>query len=466
MLTYSFSDRGGESLYGYLYRCIKEDILNGILAPEDRLPSKRSLAKHLGVSAITVENAYAQLMAEGYIYSMPKKGYYVSNISKGTVKAAFSSTSSIPVPKTPEAPAYFADFSSSQTHPDTFPFSIWAKLVREVMAGDSMALMERPPSGGILPLREEIARYLKQFRGMAVAPEQIVVGAETEYLYGLLIQLLGHDKVYAVEDPGYQKVGAIFQSNHAACHHIPLDGQGIRTECLKESGAEIVHISPSHHFPTGIIMPIGRRYQLLGWAAEKDSHYIIEDDYDCEFRFMGKPIPALQSIDSMGKVIYMNTFSKTLASTIRISYMVLPGHLMERFYREMGFYSCTVSNFEQYTLTRFLQDGHFERHINRMRNYYHNQRDLLLRYLKDSSLAPRTVIMEENAGLHFLMQVDTPASNDAIMQRAKEQGIRLSSLSQYYYHGCPGKEHVFLINYSAIHPGHMQEAVDRLCQVF
>lgn len=470
MLTYSFSDMEAESLYEYLYRRIKQDILEGALVSGERLPSKRSFAKHLGVSTITVENAYGQLLAEGYIYSVPKKGYYVADISKD-VLARIQGSQKIDSGKGDSSTVerkkpYFADFSSSQTHPDTFPFSIWAKLMREVITDSSMALMENPPSGGILPLRREIARYLKQFRGMEVAPEQIIVGAGTEYLYGLLIQLLGHGKGYAVEDPGYRKVAAIFKSNHADCHHIPLDGQGMRADCLEASGAEIAHISPSHHFPTGIIMPVGRRHQLLGWAAKQDGRYIIEDDYDCEFRFMGRPIPSLQSIDSMEKVIYMNTFAKTLASTIRISYMVLPEHLVKKFYREMGFYSCTVSNFEQYTLTRFLEEGHFEKHINRMRNFYHNQRDLLLGCLKGSPLASRIVITEEDAGLHFLMRVDTLASNEEILQRAKERGLGISALSQYYHDGKGADGHTFLMNYSAIHPGRMEEAIQRLCQVF
>lgn len=504
MLTYSFSEKGSESLYEYLYRCIKQDIMEGALAPGDRLPSKRSFAKHLNVSTITIENAYAQLLAEGYIYSIPKKGYYTADISWETptggllpapretptdrllpaswkmptggllpapvdVNGSFSPKSSQPgglLCPGQQKEAYFADFTSSQTHPDTFPFSIWAKLMREVIGDSRAALMENPPSGGILPLRQEISKYLRQFRGMDAAPEQIVVGAGTEYLYGLLIQLLGHEKIYGVEDPGYQKVSAIIKGCHAPCCHIPLDGQGIRIGCLEKSGAEVVHISPSHHFPTGIIMPASRRFQLLGWAAREGQRYIIEDDYDSEFRFMGRPIPALQSIDSMGKVIYMNTFAKTLASTIRISYMVLPWHLVERFYQEMGFYACTVSNFEQYTLTRFLQGGHFERHINRMRNFYHRQRDLLLGYLKGSPLSSRITITEEDAGLHFLMQVDTAASNGDIMQRAKAQGLCLSSLSQYYHNGCPPKAHTFLMNYASIPPGHMQEAISRLCRVF
>lgn len=466
MLTYSFSEIGSMSLYEYLYQCIKNDILAGVLAPGDRLPSKRSFARHLNISAITVENAYGQLLAEGYIYSIPKKGYYTADISAGIPRPSLP-VSAPPEPvSAPEEEPCFADFTSSQTHPDTFPFSIWTKLMREVIGDDRFALMKNSPSGGILPLRQAIARHLKEFRGMTVHPEQIIVGAGTEYLYGILIQLLGFQKIYGVEDPGYQKISSIYKSHQVACRHIPMDRQGINIRKLRELDADIVHISPSHHFPTGVITPVSRRYELLGWAAESEGRYIIEDDYDCEFRFMGKPIPSLQSIDVMEKVIYMNTFTKTLASTIRISYMALPRHLMERFHETMGFYSCTVSNFEQYTLTRFLQDGHFERHINRMRNFYHNQRDLLLDCLKNSPLSSRITITEEDAGLHFLMHVDTPVPDEIILQKARTKGLRIASLSQYYCKEPAYGQHTFLMNYSAIHPEHMEEAIARLCQVF
>lgn len=476
MLTYSFSDIGSDSLYEYLYKCMKNDILNGTLSPGERLPSKRSFAKHLNVSTITIENAYAQLLAEGYIYSIPKKGYYAADISTEGISAA-PIPSPAPIQKQQEE-LYFADFASSQTHPDTFPFSIWAKLMREVIGEDSFALMKNSPSGGIFPLRQEISNHLKSFRGMTVSPEQIIVGAGTEYLYGLLIQLLGFHKLYAVEDPGYQKISAIYRSNQVKCCHIPMDQQGICMDQLRKFGADIVHISPSHHFPTGIITPISRRYELLGWASESDSRYIIEDDYDCEFRFMGRPIPSLQSIDVMEKVIYMNTFTKTLASTIRISYMVLPHHLMEQFQQNMGFYSCTVSNFEQYTLTRFLKNGHFERHLNRMRNFYHNQRDLLLDCLKNSPLSSRITITEEDAGLHFLMHLNTSVPDEIMIQYAKSKGVRIASLSQYYESYPPTnqweaelnsqqaflREHTFIMNYSSIHPEHMKAAIDKLCE--
>ena len=342
MLTYSFSKIGSESLYMYLYKCIREDILTGKITPGTKLPSKRSFAENLGVSVITVENAYAQLVSEGYVYALPKKGFFAANLEKSTApQKKENPRTQMPVP-----PKYFADFSSSRTDPQNFPFATWAKLMREIISEKSAELMVNAPCGGVFELRCAIAEHLREFRGIDADPNCIVVGAGTEYLYGLLIQLLGFDKVYALEDPGYRKIAQVYESYGVQYRFTPMDKEGIDPKALEKSGADILHISPSHHFPTGIVTPIARRYTLLDWAAQSENRYIIEDDYDSEFRLTGKPIPALQSIDSADRVIYMNTFSKSLASTIRISYMVLPTALAEAFYKNLGFYACTVSNLE------------------------------------------------------------------------------------------------------------------------
>lgn len=460
MLTYSFSNIGSDSLYEHLYKCIKQDIMQGVLSPGDKLPSKRNFARNLNISTITIESAYAQLVAEGYIYSVPKKGYFISDITQPfKSEHKVEEESFVAVEKKQE---YFVDFTSNQTNSENFPFSIWAKLMRETMAENSDALMVNPPSGGIMELRVAIAKHLKEFRGMNVSPDQIIVGAGTEYLYGLLIQLLGFDKTYAVEDPGYKKISQVYDSNQVSCCFLPMDKEGLKIAALENSKAEIVHISPSHHFPTGIVTPISRRYELLGWASKSKSRYIIEDDYDSEFRLMGKPIPSLQSIDVMEKVIYINTFTKSLASTIRISYMVLPKHLVERFYHRLYFYSCTVSNFEQYTLAEFIKEGYFEKHINRMRNFYRNQRDILLSHIKNSTLASYIHITEEDAGLHFLMHIHSIRSEESIKQRAKQEGLSISFLSHYYKECSPETEHALVINYSGIDQTHMKEAIVRL----
>lgn len=468
MLTYSFADLGSDSLYEHLYKCIKNDIINGILRVGEKLPSKRNFAKNLDISTITVENAYGQLIAEGYIYSVPKRGYFVSDIStlEQEQRPKDYAKSEKDIPRLKErGEEYFADFVSNRNNPGNFPFSIWAKLTRELMTEESEALMTNPPAGGIPELRNAIARYMYQFRGMQVNPAQIIIGAGTEYIYSLLVQLFGNDSLFAVEEPGYKKISRIYKSHNAEYRNIPMDREGIDMKALEDSGANILHISPSHHFPTGIVTPISRRYELLGWASKSENRYIIEDDYDCEFRMQGNPIPPLKSIDVMEKVIYINTFSKSLASTIRISYMVLPYHLLERFQKKLGFYSCTVSNFEQYTLARFIGRGYFEKHINRQRNYYRTLRNTLLEAIKNSTLADKAVITEEDAGLHFLMKIKTNISDSELVLRAREEGLRIGCLSEYY--DKPGEDvaHILVMNYSGINAEKIPEAVERLGRV-
>ncbi|MBQ3105700.1 MAG: PLP-dependent aminotransferase family protein [Lachnospiraceae bacterium] len=459
MLTYSFENRGETTLYEYLYQCIREDIVRYRLSPHQKLPSKRALAKHLNISTVTVENAYGQLVAEGYLYSVPKSGYYVSDL---TSAALGKQNASLPLPLPSPSSEYTADFVNNSIAPDSFPFALWTKLMRATMSDDAKKLMVRSPSAGIMELRSAIAEHLYQFRGITVTPEQIVIGAGTEYLYSLLIQLLGHHKTYAVEDPGYPKIARIYQANHVACVFVPLDENGLSPSLLEQTGADVLHISPSHHFPTGIVMPVSRRYELLSWASKSGDRYIIEDDFDSEFRLLGKPIPPLWSIDVADKVIYMNTFSKTLTSTIRISYMVLPVPLMKKYGQELGFYSCTVSNFEQYTLARFIREGYFEKHINRMRNFYRSQRDLLLDRIRNHPMYPHMEIREEHAGLHFLLKLHTSLTDRELMEIAAGQNIHISCLSQYFRNPQPSREHILLINYSGITAEAAGEALDRL----
>ena len=478
MLTYNLTATGSDSLYESLYKCIKNDILQGKLCAGEKLPSKRSFAKNLGISVITVENAYGQLSDEGYIYSMPKRGFYVSDIdmvvnpntsAKTSADAnLFDDSASI------ACSPYFADFSSNQTDSEIFPFTIWTKTVRSVLNDNRIQLMINPPCGGILPLRNAIARYLGDFRGMKVAPHQIIIGAGTEYLYGLLIQLLGKDLIYGVENPGYHKIGKICKSVDVSYRHVDLDENGVSIHELEEKKIDIIHTSPSHHFPTGIVMPVSRRYELLGWAAKKKQHYIIEDDYDSELRLSGKPFPTLQSIDVSGKVIYMNTFTKTLASTVRISYMVLPEDLAKRFYSELSFYSCTVSNFEQYTLAQFMENGSFEKHINRLRNYYQNKRDAILKELKSGSIGKYITIQEEEARVHFLMHIQSDCTEAEIVEKAKVGGVKLDPLSRYYIkntekHEQNGQENpyenTYVMNYSSVNMENIKKVVQVLSQL-
>ena len=492
MLTYSFADIGSDSLYEHLYKCIKNDIKKGVLEKNEKLPSKRSLAKNLGISVITVENAYAQLLAEGYIYSIAKKGYYVSDIKSGYIwdssamenerektsikngvehinlvkeKMCDRIDEEFAISQARTEGRYIADFTKNKMISDMFPFTIWTKLIRQVLSEQQNALMTNPPSGGAMELRRAIAKHLKEFRGMIVAPEQIIVGAGTEYLYGLIIQLLGMDKKYGVEDPGYDKISKIYRCHGVKQDYIGMDEYGVIPSQISEKKIDILHITPSHHFPTGIVMPISRRYELLGWANQDEERYIIEDDYDSELRLNGQPIPALQSIDVSEKVIYINTFTKTLSSTVRISYMVLPEKLLDKFYKTLFFYSCTVSNFEQYTLAKFIDEGCFEKHINRMRKYYSDKRKKLFLAIKKSKLNKYVTVHEEDAGLQFLMEIKTKYSDEEFVRRAAKEGIKMSPLSGFYHLKENRTEHIFVMNYLGVEESNIEKTVEKLCKI-
>ena len=452
MLTYELKKAPGVPLYEALYRCIRGDILSGKLRPGEKLPSKRALAQNLEVSKITVEGAYSQLLAEGYIRAREKVGYFVE-----ALPGIQPARRPLPAGEVPEAPLP-VDLTGS--YPERFPFSVWSRLQRAVLLDWGERLLLPLPNQGIADLRCAIAGHLADFRGMAVDPEDILIGAGTDFLYNLLIQLLGRDKIYAVEDPGYGKIRRIYAAGGVRCVSAPMDRQGVRPECLGD--ARVLHISPSHHFPTGLVTPAARRQQLLQWARDAGG-YIIEDDYDSEFRFDAHPMAAMYTLDHSGRVIYMNTFSKTLAPSIRISYMILPPALMQRFRAELSFYSCTVSSFEQYTLARFLTEGHFEKHINRMRKFYRQRRNRVVNALMTCPLADRLTIREEDAGLHFLLKVDTHRSDDDLVALFARAGIRIQALSSFYQGTVPPADrHCLVVNYAALQEDALERALEQL----
>lgn len=461
MLTYDLSKMDGP-LYLSLYQRIKSDIQNALFSTGEKLPSKRTLAKNLGVSIITVENAYNQLLNEGYIYALEKKGYFVSNLQKleGTVQKG--SEKKVLAATSLDEEEYLFDFSSNSIESSNFPFSIWAKLTREVISLKQEQLLKTSFCGGVMELKLAIANHLRSFRGMSVDPDQIIIGAGTEYLYGLLIKLLGNDKKYCIENPGYTKLKKIYESNQVECCFARLDENGIRIEDLEKQDAKIAHISPNHHFPTGITMPVSRRYELLKWASESNERYIIEDDYDSEFRQKGNPIPTMQSIDDIGRVIYMNTFSKSLTSTIRISYMVLPEQLANEFYKKLSFYSCTVSTFEQYTLAAFISQGYFEKHINRMRLHYGRKRTQILELMNQVFTKEKCTIIENDSGLHFILQLNTTKTDLQVKEILKKQKIKISSISDYEMNSQSQDTHQFILNYSGIDVKELQTALQKI----
>ncbi len=439
MLTYELKKSAGVPLYEALYRCIRADILAGRLAAGEHLPSKRALAAHLEVSKITVESAYGQLLAEGYIRSVEKVGFFVED-GKSAAPAVPVAVDAPP----PEPIAPRLDLTGGAG--GQFPFSVWSRLQREVMLDYAEKLLLPMPNIGVFELREAIAHHLASFRGMRVAPEQILIGAGGDFLYNLLIQLLGRERVFAVEEPGYGKIRKIYAAAGARVLSAEMDGAGIVPASLAD--ADTAHLSPSHHFPTGLVTPLHRRKELIEWAHSGDK-WIIEDDYDSEFRFDAHPMSTLFTLDGGERVVYMNSFSKSLAPSIRISYLVLPRALMAQFQEKLGFYSCTVPSFEQYTLARFLSRGYFEKHINRMRKVYKSKRNAVISLLNSCKFSDKLTILEQDAGLHFLLKIATDRSDDALIAHLAARGVRVQPLS-HYCHAAPRPTdaHTLVINYA------------------
>lgn len=472
MITIDFSKRKDLSLCEYLYRSIRTQILNGNLAAKERLPSKRLLAEHLRVSVITVQNAYARLISEGYIYSIEKKGFFVEEIPSQNFSLQKDSTNVIPHKKEPrekKTKKYFADLKSNSTSFEKFPFALWAKIMRQVLNSGDERLLSRVPLGGALELRKAICSHLRQFRMIDVEAEQIIVSAGTDFTYSTLLQFLGTKKKYAVENPGYKQLDSVAKLCGAKCVPVNLDGNGISVEDLKKSRAQIVHVSPQHHFPTGIVMPYKRRAQLLEWAAEQDGRFIIEDDYDSEFRFDGMPIEPLFSSDKNSRVIYINTFSKTLSPSFRISYMVLPKKMLKEFFERIGFFSCPVSSFEQFALARFIGEGHYEKHLNRMKNYYRSLRNDFIAALQKSKIRSIAKIKEENSGLHFLLQVESKLRGEELRTRLDASGINIALLSDFHYNALDensAAQKSFVVNYSGLKKERITPMVRKMEKIF
>lgn len=543
MLTYALNRTARESLYEQLYRALRFDIESGALGAGDRLPSKRAFAKHLGVSVVTVEGAYDQLVAEGYVRAVPRSGFYVQEIGPNLASFSRISTSvEVKVPLgdssgaksascRPEARIsgndgvekleklarkgapfciahseeglagvspgagrkWLADFTGATAPEGVFPYAAWARTLRRVLADESeRTVLEASRPQGSPRLRAAIAAHLRGFRGMEVHPDQIVIGSGAQSLYGLLVQLLGRDLVYGAEDPGYPRLTRIYESNDVTVRPIALDGEGPALESLERARIDVLHCTPSHQFPTGITVPVSRRRSLLEWAqggvaAPKDGaaageargrsvkassarpRYLIEDDFDCEFRMAGRPVPPLAALDGAGRVVYANTFSKTLGGAFRIGYMVLPEALAERFRDRLGFYACTVGALEQLTLARFMESGDYERHVNRQRTRYRRLLSALIDALAASSAGDHLHFANAGAGLHFLMEARGVEGDERggvtfeerVARRAAIRGVRLAPLGRYRFTGCEaGWRHpAFMMSFSSVKEETIPEVV-------
>lgn len=421
--------------YELVYRDVKDKIISGLYPEDTRLPSKRDMAHLMCVSVNTVEIAYAKLEDEAYIESVERRGYFVA---KRDYMKKYMGTISKP---RPSKRSYRYDFTYGGVD-QGFPFGIWKKISRQAIDDLGGDLLKRVDPMGDMSLRESIAAYLKTYRGIDCKMENILISASTEHLFQVLFCILGEDKVYGIEDPGFERWGQLFRSNNVLFKPIGLDGKGIRVQDLRDSRVDIVCSTPGHQFPTGQVMPTTRRLDILDWAKE-EARWIIEDDYDGEFRYRGRPLPAMKSMDDRDRVIFMGSFANTVSPAMRISYMVMPETLVDIYHERVSYTACPVPVLTQRSLDIFIRGGYFVRHINRMRKAYKRKMDLV----KDMVSNYDFLSFEGgDTGLHLLVSWDLKDLGlraDSLVEEADKKDIRLASLSRYFM-GSPPREGLVL----------------------
>ncbi len=439
-------------LYQQLYEYIKYNIEDGTLQPHEKLPSKRKLSNYLNLSQNTIQSAYNQLLDEGYLYSRERSGYYVEkidwfmtpiekkDISIGRKKEKF----------------YRYDFDFNAIDTSEFPKKELAKSYRDAIEEVDLFETTGPPQGSFA-LRESIARYLLSSRGVDTSPENIVISSGTEYLYDLLIRLLPKKTVYGIENPGYAKIGLLFRENKLSHIPVPIHENGIEIADLVQHKIDCISISPSHQFPTGILYPISKRYELLKWATQENS-WIIEDDYDSEFRYSGKPIPALKGLDKSDRVIYLGSFSKSFSPALRISYLVLPDSLMIRYLDLSHFFVCPVPSLTQRVFQQFMDNGNFTKHLNKMRSLYGKKREHLINELMKRKF-PMSFLGTE-AGLHLHIRLHTKVKEKILITKALEYECKIYGITDYYYnHMNPCKTAEILLGYGNLSEKEITEGV-------
>lgn len=428
-------------LYLQLADYIKQEIAAGKINPQEKLPSKRKLSNYLGLSLNTIQSAYDQLKAEGYIESKPRKGLYVTNFEDDIIiNQEYPPNLEV---KSEEVQANNKiDFNSGKIDLNHFPYSTWRKLAVQSLYEDQGELFYSGNPQGELELRQQIASHLFASRGVRCSSDQIIIGAGTQVLMGMLCFMIGKEQIFALENPGFHRIRAVLQDLGIPFVSIPLDEEGIDVKQLINSEANAAYVTPSHQFPYGMVMPISRRLALLKWAEERKG-YIIEDDYDGEYRYKGQPIPSLQGLDTKGRVVYLGTFSKSLIPSIRISYMVLPQSLIKKYQKSFTVYKQTVSRFHQDTLYRFIKAGHWQTHLNKMRTLYRKKHTTLLASIK--KYLPDTVkIIGENSGLHIVLEIKNGMEEGRLISAALETGIKVYPLS-IYYDGNIKKNHAYIL---------------------
>lgn len=458
MITIFFDDSSKVPLYEQLYQHIKKSIEEQEIKSGEKLPSKRKLAQHLKISVITVETAYNQLLVEGYIKSKPKSGFFVLPYIRLEPTKRSKSVSLL---SRKEKPKYIVDFKTNQVDNQHFPYQLVSKIERDVLLDDYQDQINNVDYLGYFQLRKQITDFLYEYRGIETNPESIVIGSGSEYLISLLILLLGRDKTYGVEEPGYLKNYRLYMDYGAKAKTVGLDELGINIKNIGD--IDVIHVTPSHQFPLGIVTSISRRIELLNWAYQNENRFIIEDDYDSEFRFSGNPIPAMKGMDELDKVIYMNSFSKSISPSLRISFMVLPKKLMNKYHEHYSYFTCSVPMITQMVLEKFMRTNEYERHLNRMKNLYKSKRDYFIDLLEHSKISNKIKVIGEEAGLHFLIKIETQTSLKFLVEAAKNRGIRVYGINEYCLNNKDNSnDKIVVLGYSHLEQSDFDKAINFL----
>ncbi|UOE58529.1 PLP-dependent aminotransferase family protein [Priestia filamentosa] len=459
-----------EPLYLQLYEYLRKEIQKGNIPPHSKLPSQRNLANHLSLSRNTINTAYQQLVTEGYVRNEERKGLFVEEI-KNEMLLTEPYSPGIRETTNNELNAYEGksikmkyDFKYGDIDLTHFPFKLWRQLTLKSLAHEQDHLLLYGHPQGELELRKYIARYLYQSRGVECSENQIIIGAGTQYLLSMLCKIVGRELVYGIEEPGYNRVRFIFKEYGQVVKPIPLDQNGINVTHLKDSKVKVVYVTPSHQFPLGMVMPVSRRLELIEWAKETGG-YIIEDDYDSEFRYEGKPIPSLQSLDSNGKVIYMGTFAKSLIPSLRLSYMVLPSKLLIEYNKHFIGYAQTVSRLHQHTLKLFIETGQWSRHLNKVRNIYKKKHNALLTAIR-AHMDGKVKVMGSGAGLHVLLEPKNNMTERELIDKAREQGVLVYPVSTFYDQRSHQEYPQILLGFAGLDENGINEGVQLLSKAW
>lgn len=445
-------------LYKQIYDWLKTEIQSKNYKPNDKIPSKRKLSEHLCVSINTIDTAYSQLIDEGYILSIPKKGYYVCDID---VYHNINIVQHESAPLNEGVPKLKIDFSPSDIDHKAFPYKTWRNHFKSCFNEFDNSILKRTIAQGNLGLRRELVTFLHSSRGVNCDERQIVIGAGTESSLRTLSLILGNYTPIALENPVYRKAYKTFELMGHKILPIPIDNRGIKIEPLRDLSNVAVYVTPSHQFPLGVSMPIGRRIELLNFANKADGRFIIEDDYDSEFRYIRKPLPSLQSIDQNGKVIYVGTFSTSIAPSIRMNYMVLPLGLLKIYNNIFSEFGSEVSILEQKIVEKFIAEGNYEKHLNKMRKLYKDKRAHLIREL--SIFGNIIKVVGESAGNHLLIKLSTEKCEKEVRNAAIEKGVKVYPVSDYFIGEVLSKyENTYLLGFGALSKQEISEGVKLL----